>query len=243
MPDVFISHATPDQAAADAVCSRLERAGYSVWIAHRDNTPGTKWGANIIAQIRECRLVLMIYSGHATASEYVLSEIESAKTFRKTILPVRIQEAPLPDELRLYLSRVHWLDAHAGDITVHLDRIEGTARSLLGPPQPPLPPPPEKPDKPDKPEITPIEIQHAEPEAPAAGTNADDATMSDAAGGILGLLSGICILAMIALALADGTISPYIFLILGIVAVLSGIPAVTTLRAILARDRQETTPK
>jgi hypothetical protein len=38
--DIFISYSSIDKAAADTVCSVLEKNGISCWIAPRDITPG-----------------------------------------------------------------------------------------------------------------------------------------------------------------------------------------------------------
>lgn len=131
--DVFISYASEDQAAADAICVALEQAGYTTWIAHRDNNPGTPYGANIIAALRACRALVLVYSEKASQSTFVLSEVENAKHFNKPMIPIRIQNIELSDELRLYISRIHWLDAFAPPLAKHLDKLVLATGKILGP--------------------------------------------------------------------------------------------------------------
>ena len=49
--DVFITYATPDFPAAQAVCDALERAGLSCWMAPRDVMPGDFYGNAIVHAI------------------------------------------------------------------------------------------------------------------------------------------------------------------------------------------------
>jgi len=42
MKDVFISHATDDQATATEVCALLEARGIACWIAPRDEATGAQ---------------------------------------------------------------------------------------------------------------------------------------------------------------------------------------------------------
>jgi TIR domain len=47
LPDVFISYATEDEAAALAVFELLEAQSLSCWMAGRSITPGSEWAREV----------------------------------------------------------------------------------------------------------------------------------------------------------------------------------------------------
>lgn len=110
MRDVFISHSTADKALADSVVSTLETNGMSCWIAPRDIPAGSNYGAEIAKGIRECSILVLIFSENSHASAAVFREVQMAFEEKKVIIPLRIQEIPPGDDLSFYLSGLHWLD-------------------------------------------------------------------------------------------------------------------------------------
>src|SRR5687767_15383594 len=92
--DVFISHSAADKQVADAVCAAMESKNLRCWIAPRDIPPGTSWGSAIIEGIEDSRVMLLVFSEHATKSDQVLRELERAVAKRVPIVPVRIDDAP-----------------------------------------------------------------------------------------------------------------------------------------------------
>src|SRR5260221_103005 len=59
-PRVFVSYSSPDVAKANAICAALEAAGVPCWIAPRDLSAGTRWGAGIVQAIEACQVVLTV---------------------------------------------------------------------------------------------------------------------------------------------------------------------------------------
>ena len=108
--DVFISYSNRDRAIADAVCARLERAGYGCWIAPRD-IAGGEWGKAIVDGIRGARLFVIIFSAHANLSPQVNREVERAVSHGLPILPFRIEPVTPCDALEYFISNQQWLDA------------------------------------------------------------------------------------------------------------------------------------
>src|SRR5262245_43703688 len=90
--DAFVSYSSKDKAAADAVCAVLEVAGVRCWIAPRDIRPGGEYGAAIIDAIDRCRVMVLIFSSSANASQQILREIERAVSKGVAIVPVRIED-------------------------------------------------------------------------------------------------------------------------------------------------------
>ena len=75
---VFISYASKNKQLADALCHTLEQHRISCWIAPRDVLPGEPYAREIIRGIRDCQIIVLIYTNDSNASEHVLNEIDKA---------------------------------------------------------------------------------------------------------------------------------------------------------------------
>ena len=129
--DVFICHSAQDRIIANAACAHLEAQGIRCWIAPRDPIPGIPYGRQLVDAIAHSRIVVLIFSAHANASEAVLSELELAYKRGKNIVPFRI-ELVLPEgDLEYYIQRVHWLDAMNPPMEKRLDERVELARRVL----------------------------------------------------------------------------------------------------------------
>ena len=135
--DVFISYSSRDKPTADAVCYELEAAGIRCWIAPRDILPGQHWGAAIVEAIHSSRLMVLILSANANASDQVLREVERSVHRSIPIIPFRIEEFELASAFEYYLSVPHWLDAMTGPMEDHIQRLVHTAKVLLDQERPP----------------------------------------------------------------------------------------------------------
>jgi tetratricopeptide (TPR) repeat protein len=113
--DVFISYSTKDTAWADAVCATLEANGISCWIAPRDIPIGTDYPAALARAVRDCRVVVLIYSADSNNSTFVHKEIEAVASRKNSIVPFRIENVPPSDELALLINTSQWLDADIKD--------------------------------------------------------------------------------------------------------------------------------
>lgn len=129
--EVFLSHASSDAEIGEAVCERLERAGISCWIAPRNIQPGAEYSAGIIDGIRECQILVVIFTARANASKNVLREIERAATFGKTILPFRVESVEPSREMEFFLSMPQWLDATSGRLDQNIDRLIRVVQETL----------------------------------------------------------------------------------------------------------------
>ena len=111
-PKAFISYSSADRNIAENLCDKLERKGFSVWIAPR-NVQGP-YAASIVDGIRSADHFVVILSRNSLASEHVLNEIDLA--FKKLpdhikFHPLRIDDAMFTPSFEYYLSRQHWKDA------------------------------------------------------------------------------------------------------------------------------------
>jgi hypothetical protein len=129
--DVFISHSAQDKAVADAICTALENAAISCWVAPRDVRPGRSFPGEITRAIQQSKVMVLVFSSHSNNSEQVLREVQLAVDSHLPIVRFRIEDVPLTDDLRYYLSAPHWLDALTRPVSKHLRRLELAVRELL----------------------------------------------------------------------------------------------------------------
>ncbi|MFL6227247.1 MAG: TIR domain-containing protein [Pyrinomonadaceae bacterium] len=141
--DVFISHSTKDKQVADAVCARLEAEGVRCWIAPRDIMPGSDWGEAIVDAIGASRVMVIVISANAVASQQIKREAERAVNKGVVIIPFRVEDVQLSKSLEYFISSTHWLDALTPPLEYHIGRLADSIKALLskGGAREPLPPP------------------------------------------------------------------------------------------------------
>lgn len=131
--DVFISHSAQDKKVAETICGALEESGIGCWVAPRDVRPGHSFPGEITRAIQQSKVMLMIFSRHSNSSEQVLREVQLAVDCHVPIVRLRIEDIPLSDDLRYYLSTPHWLDALTHPLSKHIPSVAAAIRELLGP--------------------------------------------------------------------------------------------------------------
>ena len=134
--DVFISYAAHgnDKVVADAVCARLEQRGIRCWIAPRDcGGAHPLFPAAIDAGILGSRVFVLVFSGNANKSDYVVRELTRATGQGIPVVPLRIENALPEDAMALLLAATNWLDALTPPLERHLDKLADRVQLLLGP--------------------------------------------------------------------------------------------------------------
>ena len=132
MHDVFISYSHCDAAFRTEVVEKLESAGIRCWYAPRDIQPGEEWADAIISGLKNCSVVILLFSEASNASNQVLREVGLAVDLKKTILPCRCDETMPSGSMQYYLSTLQWMDS-SGDHEKALDELlELTRKSLSG---------------------------------------------------------------------------------------------------------------
>ena len=129
--DIFISYSSVNKAAADAICHALEQNGVKCWIAPRDIQPGANYGGEIIRGIKDCKVFLLVFSKDANASPAVAKEVERAVLgYKKMVIPFRIEDVAMSENLEFFLTDVHWLDAFPDDTV--FGNLVTAVRNALG---------------------------------------------------------------------------------------------------------------
>ena len=117
----FISYATEaDRETAFRIVEHLEAFGLKCWIAPRNVRAGKQYAGEIVRGIGTSRCFLLLLSQASNSSKFVRREVEQADRKDKPIYAVRIQEVDPSDDLQLFLSEIHWIDAWKGDLAAHI---------------------------------------------------------------------------------------------------------------------------
>ena len=134
--EVFISYHT--QSAGDAVrkiCAALEGAGISCWYAPRN--VGPNYAQSIVEAIRGCRVFLLVLNKESNVSAHVLNEVNCAfDRFRNheeiTLLPFRIDDCTLSDDMYYYLGRIHIMDGILPPERLRVQELVSRVSVILG---------------------------------------------------------------------------------------------------------------
>jgi len=130
-PVVFISHASRDRPAAEAICGHLEGNAVSCWMTPRDLCPGTPCDDQMAAAIDGCYAIVAVMSPHANSSPHVVSELCRGTARGKRVLPVLVAETELSGAMASLFSAPAWIKAFPQPVEQHLAGLVETVRRLL----------------------------------------------------------------------------------------------------------------
>ena len=74
---------------------------------------------------------MLIFSGHANASEQVRREVERAISHGMTVLPVRVEDVLPEGSMEYALGNRHWLDAFTPPVERKLELLAQSVKTLL----------------------------------------------------------------------------------------------------------------
>lgn len=116
---LFVSYAREDVGFANFYKTRLEAAGYTVFIDVDSLTGGTKWEQQLELTIRSSLAVITLVSPESNASIWVEKECTWARTYRRPLIPVQIRTV---DKMPWYLHDIHVING-ATDFEAALTRV------------------------------------------------------------------------------------------------------------------------
>ena len=138
MREVFISYKSNDsqlgnndETVANELCSSIEAAGLSCWIAPRDIEPGVRYGRAIMEAINSCQVMVVVFSKHANISEHIANEVDAIFARHVDIIPFNIDGSQPGLELDYYLRRMQWIDA-SGDYRKKIPELIKALQRKLG---------------------------------------------------------------------------------------------------------------
>ena len=112
--EVFISYAAKDRERVAKLVEGLQQAGVSVWIDMAGIEVAAMWSKEIVSAIRECKVLLLSISPHSTESENVVKELALASERKKTIIPIYLEPAEIPETMEYQLAGIQRVEFFEG---------------------------------------------------------------------------------------------------------------------------------
>jgi hypothetical protein len=99
MADLFISYAREDKARVAVLVNLLEKQGWSIFW-DPEIPPGARWRGHLTRALEEARCVVVVWSEHSIASDWVIEEADDAKD-REILVPVLLDAVRPPPGFRV----------------------------------------------------------------------------------------------------------------------------------------------
>jgi hypothetical protein len=94
--ELFISYSRVDRYIAAPISQLLRTTQCAVFRDEDSIQPGERWSAVITESLENCECVLVFWSAAAPDSKSVEAEFRQAIALNKRVVPVLIDDAPLP---------------------------------------------------------------------------------------------------------------------------------------------------
>jgi hypothetical protein len=114
--DVFISYSREDQGVVRRLAEAVQRQGYEVWWDDQ-LPPHLSYGDVIAQKVGGAKAAIVVWSAHATQSEWVRAEADMARNQKKLIqTSIDGRDPPMPFNQLHYVSLADWdgSDDHPG---------------------------------------------------------------------------------------------------------------------------------
>lgn len=128
--DVFISYASDDRSAAEAIVAALEASHLRCFIAPRDIPAGMDRSAAIIDAIFETRLFLLVHSVHANRSPQMARELQLVHDRHISVFAVRLDDSEAHANIEFFLRRQGAF--RAIPLQAHLPCLVAAVQARLG---------------------------------------------------------------------------------------------------------------
>ena len=138
MTDVFVSYASEDRARIAPLVEALEAEGWSVWWDQHMHA-GPNFRTLIENALRDCRCVIVAWSRHSVASDFVIDEATVGKD-RNILVPFQLDttEVPLGFRTMQIAQLQNWPDQD-GQLAGLLQGVASTLGDETAAPPPPQP--------------------------------------------------------------------------------------------------------
>ena len=113
---VFISHRTEsDHGYALEIAKRLTESGVSCWIAPESIPEGTDFVEELVKAINCCEIFVLVLTKDTRLSQHVRMELKFAFDHHKKIMPLKIGDFVLDDNLTYMLNNVQYVPFDLSD--------------------------------------------------------------------------------------------------------------------------------
>ncbi len=103
--EIFICHSSFDKELALKIVEQFENKGRTCWISYNDIKKGRSYPAEINKAIKNCSVLLVIFTKNSNCSEDVITEVTLAADKKKTIIPLIVDDIEPNDDLEYHFLR------------------------------------------------------------------------------------------------------------------------------------------
>lgn len=128
-PDVFLSYAHEDEARARELATALGQCGLAVFW-DREVPPGRTWHNYIGEALASARCVVVAWSSHSIASQWVIEEASEGKD-RDALVPVLFEAVQPPFGFRA-IQAASLIDWHPGRSSPAFDSLASAVHRIVG---------------------------------------------------------------------------------------------------------------
>lgn len=129
--DVFISCAPEDAQTALPLCSVLEENGISCWCAVKDLPQDADQASEAEKAIDACRILVLLCTDSSIDSPQVLSEVGSAISAGKTVIPFILTRNRPGGAMEYYIATLHWQNGTGIPLDTAIDQLLDRIRDVL----------------------------------------------------------------------------------------------------------------
>jgi hypothetical protein len=94
---------------APSIFDDLVKSGQRLWVDTQEIGAGESWAGEIVRGIKTVRGVAVMCSKAAFESDHVKREVYLADRYKRRIVPVFLDDAPVPEDFEYFFAGVQWL--------------------------------------------------------------------------------------------------------------------------------------
>lgn len=106
----FLSYSSKDTEIAEKILGIIESAGNKCFYAPRDIAGGDNYAGTIMRELEPCTRVILVLSQNSNDSQQVVREINVAVNQNKKIVPIKIGQLKMSDDMTYYLGVCQIID-------------------------------------------------------------------------------------------------------------------------------------
>ena len=110
---LFLSHTSKNEGTMLKMAEFLENKNIQCWYFQRDILAGEQYNVKIVRAIKEVEILLVLMTEAVGSSIYIPKEIQRAFEYNKVIIPVRLDQSPVPENVEFFLCNEQWVDLTA----------------------------------------------------------------------------------------------------------------------------------
>ena len=107
---VFVSYSRDNIEIAQLFCEQMDNMGISYWIDVNGKYSGNNFKEVLVDAIDSSHVILFLSSQESNRSPFVIKEISLSVADGKTILPIKLDDAPYAKSIRFDLSDIDWIE-------------------------------------------------------------------------------------------------------------------------------------